>query len=108
MILVTLSAATRLGVGLCRIDVRDNGLGIPKEKLSEIFEEFFSEWPEQETRGTGLGLSYVQSVVAVHRGKITAMDSDCGAWFRIEFPRFKSQGHSAADLASHFETGGPS
>ena len=44
---VTLSTATRLGVGLCRIDVRDNGSGIPKEKLTEIFEEFFSEWPEK-------------------------------------------------------------
>jgi signal transduction histidine kinase len=108
MMTVTLSTATRLGVGLCRIDVRDNGPGIAKEKLTEIFEEFFTEWPDPETRGTGLGLSYVQSVVAAHRGRIVAMESDCGAWFRIEFPRFKSQGQRAANTASRIDSGGTS
>lgn len=48
------------------IEITDNGCGIPEEKLSRIFQPFFSE----SEGGTGLGLQIVQSIVKAHNGEI--------------------------------------
>ncbi len=76
------------GLPWCRIDIRDNGPGIPKDKRERVFEELFSEWPEGKARGTGLGLSLVTSIIAEHGGVVSAIKSDVGACIRIEFPRY--------------------
>lgn len=46
----------------------DNGKGIPRDQLSRIFEPFFTT----RSRGTGLGLAVVQSVIQAHQGTIQA------------------------------------
>jgi signal transduction histidine kinase len=78
------------GLPWCRVDIRDNGPGIPKDKRDRVFEELFSEWPQSEVRGTGLGLSFVTSIIAEHGGFISAIESDSGACLRIEFPRYSA------------------
>lgn len=83
------STLTPKGVAWCRLEIRDNGPGIPAERRNRIFDEFFSEWPQQGTRGTGLGLAFVKSILAEHGGTIEAVDSDPGACFRLEFPRYR-------------------
>ena len=56
------------------LSVEDNGVGIPAENLSRIFEPFFSTKPQT---GTGLGLSLVKKIVSLSGGKIT-IDSEPG------------------------------
>jgi signal transduction histidine kinase len=50
-----------------RLTLRDNGCGIPQEKLGKIFIPFFTTKPQ----GTGLGLALVHRIVTQHGGPIT-------------------------------------
>ncbi|MCS6871317.1 MAG: GAF domain-containing sensor histidine kinase [Anaerolineae bacterium] len=54
------------------IKVSDNGVGIPPEALSRVFERFFrAEQPNAaHARGSGLGLSLVKAVVDAHNGRV--------------------------------------
>jgi signal transduction histidine kinase len=49
-----------------RITVRDDGVGIPPERLPRIFEPFVTSKP----RGTGLGLAIARKVVERHGGRV--------------------------------------
>jgi len=51
-----------------RITVRDNGPGIPNDVLERIYEPFFST--KEKSKGTGLGLPVVHSIVNAHNGAI--------------------------------------
>jgi two-component system NtrC family sensor kinase len=51
-----------------RIDISDNGIGIPEDDLSHIFEPFFST--KQDTSGIGLGLAIVHGIIKSHNGRI--------------------------------------
>lgn len=69
-----------------RIDVRDNGPGIPQEKLQHIFDPFFTS--KQEGAGTGLGLSIVRSLIHKMGARIEVSSSaGKGSEFRIFLPR---------------------
>ncbi|MBC2704948.1 ATP-binding protein [Desulfobacula sp.] len=48
--------------------VKDQGPGIPKEKLRKIFEPFFTT----KSKGTGLGLAFADQVIKTHGGNIKA------------------------------------
>lgn len=51
--------------------VTDNGIGIPKEDSSRIFEKFYrASNSRRGARGTGLGLTICRSIVKAHGGKI--------------------------------------
>ncbi len=54
------------------LTVRDTGVGIPKEALPHIFEQFYRVHQPGTERiaGTGLGLSLVQAVVREHGGRV--------------------------------------
>jgi signal transduction histidine kinase len=65
------------------IEIEDNGEGIPPEKLSRIFEPFFSTKEE----GSGLGLYLTQQIIASHDGNICAeSDASYGTRFLIRLP----------------------
>jgi len=54
------------GESLMRLEVRDEGTGIPPEILGRIFDPFFTT----KASGTGLGLSIAQHIVAENGGEI--------------------------------------
>ena len=55
------------------ITVRDTGVGIPKDKISTIFEYFAQALPsvDPSMKGSGIGLSLCREIVALHHGEIT-------------------------------------
>jgi two-component system sensor histidine kinase ChvG len=74
--------------------VDDDGPGIPADKLTAIFDRFYTERPASEKFGThsGLGLSISKQIVEAHRGRIWAENRHdatgavCGARFFIRLP----------------------
>ncbi len=67
------------------VEVCDNGLGIPKDKLDKITEEFFriDESRSKEKEGFGLGLSIVKRIVELHKGKLE-IDSVEGEYTKVK------------------------
>jgi two-component system sensor histidine kinase FlrB len=74
--------ARRSESGGAQIVVSDNGPGIPAAIRERIFEPFFTT----RTRGNGIGLSIVKSVVEAHRGSVHLAESIVGATFVIDLP----------------------
>jgi len=69
------------------IRVQDDGRGIPRERLSEVFELFCQAHPGCGN-GLGIGLALVRSLVTMHGGTVSA-ESDgpgCGAVFTVSLP----------------------
>jgi len=90
-------AGTRIGVGttvreqegVVEIVVVDQGIGIPPEALSRLFERFYRVDParSRDTGGTGLGLSIVKHVVADHGGAVTVWsEPGRGSTFTVRLP----------------------
>ena len=72
------------------IEVSDTGAGIPAEKLSRIYDPFFTT--KGVGQGTGLGLSVTYGVVQEHHGKIECeSEPDHGTSFTLTFPMASSE-----------------
>lgn len=72
--------------------IRDYGRGIPREKLSKIFDSFYTtkSGPDSSGKGgTGLGLAFCKKVMEEHHGKIRVESSPGkGSAFTLKFPVF--------------------
>jgi two-component system sensor histidine kinase SenX3 len=73
------------------IYIRDNGVGIPPEDLKRVFKRFYRVQNSSTagTKGTGLGLYIVESLVKKHGGRITAKSrgENMGTSFLVQFPK---------------------
>ncbi len=79
----TVSVAVRGEAGGVRIDVEDNGPGVPAQDLVHLFEPFFTT----KAGGTGLGLSTVRAIVESHGGRLDVANREpLGARFSIHLP----------------------
>ncbi|MGF1468401.1 MAG: ATP-binding protein [Sandaracinaceae bacterium] len=89
---VTLSSV-RAGSGV-EVAVTDQGAGLPADVRARIFELFYST----KERGTGLGLTLTQQIVAAHGGRVTCEDAPGGGTrFALWFPpAHLAEGASAA------------
>ena len=80
-----LSIKTTMVESGVRIEVGDDGPGIPPEHLPRIFNPFFTT--KQPGDGRGLGLSVAHSIVTEHGGRMWAENRpDGGALFTIDLP----------------------
>lgn len=72
------------------INISDNGIGIPDEEKSKVFNKFYRIGSEETrtTKGTGLGLYIVEGIVKAHRGKIEILNNKPkGTIFKITLPK---------------------
>ncbi|NQV15556.1 response regulator, partial [bacterium] len=77
------------GNGHLSITIRDDGIGIPEERLNQIFDRFYqvdnSETRERE--GTGIGLALTRELVELHHGSIEVSSAEStGTTFTITLP----------------------
>ncbi len=73
--------------GGLELTVEDTGKGISDSQKKRVFERFYRGDASRSTRGTGLGLSLVESIVRLHGGKITLYDVvPQGLGIRISLP----------------------
>ncbi len=75
-----------------RIDVADQGIGIPPDELQRIFDEFYQTEDGRRARkgGTGLGLSLTRNFVELHHGRIDVQSkpgqgSTFTLWLPVDF-----------------------
>jgi len=69
-----------------RIEMSDNGPGIPPDKLDKVFDKF--EMIGSEKEGSGLGLAIVKDIVETHKGKIwVESNPGQGSKFIVVLPR---------------------
>jgi len=69
------------------ISIKDTGIGIGKDKLNSIFEDFRqgSEGYSRDYEGLGMGLALVKNIVDLHSGKITVQSKENeGSLFQIK------------------------
>ncbi len=74
--------------GILVIEVSDDGIGIPLKSQEKIFKRFYQATNSKENNtGSGIGLSLVKSLVAIHKGLITVESTPGkGSTFRVEIP----------------------
>ncbi len=72
------------------LKISDNGIGIDQAYANKIFEPFFRvpNGDLHNTKGYGLGLSYVHSIIKKHKGKIRVKSTiGKGSTFYLDFPK---------------------
>lgn len=74
-----------------KVIIKDNGIGISKEKLVHIFERFYRADSSHTGKGTGLGLSMAMEIAKWHGGNIIAeSEEDIGSTFAVILPKIKA------------------
>ena len=71
------------------ITIKDNGIGMNKEQLKKIFEQFYRipTGNLHDVKGFGLGLSYVNTIVKKMKGSIhVKSEKDKGSEFEVRLP----------------------
>ena len=92
---------TPLMAGELLVRVRDNGLGVPLEARTRLFEQFFRAHGETVTgvEGTGLGLNIVQDTVASLGGRVwTEFPDEGGSIFGFSLPSRRAEDSAAAGV----------
>ena len=73
--------------GYYYLTVKDNGIGIPDEDVSRIFERFYRVDKSRKKGGTGLGLAIVKHIVKIFNGEINVKSKlGEGSTFQIKIP----------------------
>ena len=73
----------------CTVMVKDNGIGVPKERQTAIFEPFIStsETPFNGMASSGIGLSFCKEIADVHGGRIwVESEKGHGSRFYVSLP----------------------
>ena len=80
---------TKNSTGFIDLSIQDNGVGIERKELKNIFKKFFRVQNGEiyPAKGFGIGLSFVKKIVKAHGGLIKVISSPGnGSNFIIELP----------------------
>jgi PAS domain S-box-containing protein len=78
-----LTVKSQLQDGQLQFSVSDTGVGLPKEKMEQIFSAFYTT----KSQGSGMGLAISRSIVESHGGRLWATANDgLGATFHFTLP----------------------
>lgn len=88
-----ITLTTSVGDGTVKLDVSDDGPGVPVDMRKRVFEPFFTT--KQVGQGTGLGLSMCHQIATAHRGTIR-MDEATGGGARVVIELPATSGAEAA------------
>lgn len=83
-------------------EIMDVGMGIPEKEKSKVFDKFYRVGSEEtrSTKGTGLGLFIVKSVVENHKGRLNIKDNHPrGTVFQVALP-FKGEPYQGPESAA--------
>jgi signal transduction histidine kinase len=85
-----INVAVKQNNGTISITVKDNGVGIDKDKLPHIFERLYKGDMSRSRQSSGLGLSIVKELTKMHGGRVS-VQSNLGEYteFNIELPMYK-------------------
>src|SRR5262249_52941552 len=67
------------------VAVSDNGLGIPAEERTRVFRRVYRLERSRSTPGSGLGLSLVEAIAALHRTSVELTDNGPGLRVTLQF-----------------------
>lgn len=82
--IISIETSYDKGYKIARVEVADNGCGIPEKDKARLFEPYFST---KKSGNGGLGLAIVSDIIADHRGYIRVKDNiPKGTRFIIELP----------------------
>lgn len=94
--------------GWSRIEVTDNGPGIPPEDLPLVFERFYRTQDARmaERSGAGLGLAIVKSIAEAHGGRVEVFSKlGEGTTFRLWLPGQQEQAPTSIAVPDNFPAG---
>ncbi len=85
------------------LSIQDNGIGIPEESQSRIFEPYYQVTEKkQNSQGIGMGLSIVNNIVKSLGGRITLKSAlGKGTTFIIELHRYRLAKNESAHACEH-------
>src|SRR5208337_746955 len=108
--LVEISAG--LEAGKILVTVKDNGIGIPKKDIDQLFERYYRGSNVSGIVGTGVGLYLVKMMLDVHGGEIAVESAEGeGSTFTVRLPvkpPMKSDAPSPSVLPSALQEGSAS
>jgi hypothetical protein len=103
------------GVGIggkrnCDLRVKDDGIGIPKDMLTRVFDMFtqVDRTKERMEGGLGIGLTLAYRLVLLHGGEIEAQSQGegCGSEFIVRLPRLETGDATPDSLLAPERTSG--
>jgi signal transduction histidine kinase len=73
--------------GQHRVEITDHGPGIPEQDLHLVFQPFYRSAQSIHIRGSGIGLSLVESILRLHRVALDVVsEKGIGTTFKLNFP----------------------
>jgi two-component system heavy metal sensor histidine kinase CusS len=85
--------------GQSTISVTDTGCGIAAEQVPRVFDRFYRADPSRSSRGTGLGLALVKSIIDLHGGSAAiTSEVNSGTTVALTFPNPRNIDHPVGPL----------
>ncbi|MBO0904285.1 HAMP domain-containing sensor histidine kinase [Jiella sonneratiae] len=78
--------------GVARLDVADDGPGVPDGERAKIFQRLYRLDQSRTTPGSGLGLALVAAIAELHGGSAEALDAAPGLRVRVTLPLAADRG----------------